>query len=403
MPARIWTITSKELIQFFRNRLLVLLILLGPWTELVLVAYSTSVGIERLPTAVVDMDITWASRRLVQMIDNTSTFQVGHYLDNAHEVQAMLQSGRISMAVLIPRGFAKGCAAPQGRAPQLEVLLDGSEPAAAQAAQNAIEGVIASFSQEISRQWSATMATNTAGQVAVLAPLPGGLVARAAAFDSVAGSRQSIQSAVRVWFNEEMSEANYTVPSEVGFMLAAVTLMVASLGIAKEREMGTLEQLTVTPLRSLELIVGKAVPAVILAYGVFLAMLGISIVGFGIPMRGSWALLLVLALFYIFVELGWGIMISAVSNTQMQALMLVFLLIMVEMVFSGYAFPIEVMPRPLQFMSNLVPIKHWLLIFRAILLKGVGFEVIWRQVLALAILGTAVLGMTVLVLRRKQF
>jgi ABC-2 type transport system permease protein len=210
-----------------------------------------------------------------------------------------------------------------------------------------------------------------------------------------------IDARLRVRFNEELRDSNYTVPSEMGFMLAAITVMVAALGIARERELGTLEQLTVTPLRGLELIIGKAIPAIIMSYMVFLLMLFISLTVFGVPMRGSWALLLVLAAFYLFVELGWGIMASAVSSTQLQALLLVFVFIMIEIVFSGYAFPVENMPRALQLVSNLFPIKHWLIVFRSILLKGAGPSAYWQELVALAILGVGVMGSTVLLLRRQ--
>jgi ABC-2 type transport system permease protein len=216
------------------------------------------------------------------------------------------------------------------------------------------------------------------------------------------GSLMPIDARLRVRFNEELRDSNYTVPSEMGFMLAAITVMVAALGIARERELGTLEQLVVTPLRGVELIIGKAIPAVIISYLVFLMMLAISLLVFDVPMRGSWPLLLTLAAFYLFVELGWGIMASAVSSTQLQALLLVFVFIMIEIVFSGYAFPVENMPRALQLVSNLFPIKHWLIVFRSILLKGAGPSAYWRELVALAILGTCVMSGALLVLRRQR-
>jgi ABC-2 type transport system permease protein len=374
MLYRIWNLVWKELIQLARDRLLAPFVILGPVTELVLVAYSTSVGIEHLPTAVVDMDHTGASRALVVAMANTRTFNISYYLPDPGEVTAYLDNGSAAVALIIPPGFADGLVDPERRLPQVQVILDGSEPAAAQAAQDSAQGVITAFGQTWGRG-------TTPGQGEMSAPL---------------------DLSLRVWFNEEMRAANYTTPSEAGFMLAFVAVMVASLGIARERERGTLEQLLVTPLRPIELIIGKAVPAIILGYVVFLMMLGIIVAGFHVPMRGSWPLLLILALFYILVELGWGIMISAVSRTQWQALLLVMVIVMVEMVFSGYAFPVELMPGPLRLLSNLAPIKHWLLVFRSILLKGAGPAVFWPELLALAVLGTGILTMTILVLRRQQ-
>jgi ABC-2 type transport system permease protein len=374
MRYRVLTLIWKELLHLARDRLLAPLVILGPVLELVLVAYSTSVGIQHLPTAVVDMDRTWASRALVVALENARTFDVSYYLSDSDQVTSYLDNGTASVAVIIPPGLADGLAGRGPWPPQVQVIVDGSEPAAAQAALEAAQGVVTTFGQTRARE-------------------------------ELAGRGESwtpVNLSLRVWFNEEMSEANYTTPSEAGFMLAAVALMVASLGIARERERGTLEQLLVTPLRPIELIIGKAVPGVILGYVVFLMMLGIIVFGFHVPMRGSWPLLLILAFFYILVELGWGIMISAVSRTQWQALLLVMVLVFAEMTFSGYAFPVELMPTPLRLLSNLAPIKHWLLVFRAILLKGAGPEVFWPELLALAVLGTIIMSMTVLVLRRKQ-
>jgi ABC-2 type transport system permease protein len=166
--------------------------------------------------------------------------------------------------------------------------------------------------------------------------------------------------------------------------------------------LGTLEQLMVTPLRPIELIIGKAAPAILLGYAEFLLMLAVVILGFGVPMRGSWPLLLVLGFCYLFVELGWGIMISAIAKTQQQALLLIFVVIMVMMVFSGYAFPVDTMLPVFQVISNFFPIKHWLLVLRSILLKGAGLADFWPQLMALFLLGVAIMTTTVLFLGQKR-
>ena len=184
-------------------------------------------------------------------------------------------------------------------------------------------------------------------------------------------------------------------------MLVGVALMLASLGIARERELGTLEQLMVTPLRTMELILGKALPVLVLSYGSFLIMLSLVVFVFKVPMRGSWSLLLVIAFFYLLIEMIWGLMISAVSKTQVQALLLAFTLMMVEVVFSGFAFPVENMPWLLQRVANFVPIKHWLLILRGILLKGAGVDIYWRELASLAALGLAINITTIFFLRRR--
>lgn len=375
MFTRIWNLVLKELTQLRRDRLLAPFIILGPTLELILVAYSTSAGIAHLPTAVIDLDRTQESRRLVTGLHNTETFELQHYPSSVDALAPLIDRGSVSVGVVIPHGFAANLADPTSGPPQVQVIVDGSEPAAAQEAIAAAQGVVASFRQR-----------------ARVIP---------AAFSR--GALEPINARVRVRFNEELKESNYTIPSEAGFMLSAITMMVAALGIARERELGTLEQLRVTPLRPVEMIIGKAAPAIILSYVVFLLMLAISLFGFGVPMRGSWPLLLGLAAFYLFVELGWGIMASAISATQLQALLLVFVFVMVEVVFSGYAFPVENMPHALQLVANLFPIKHWLIVFRSILLKGAGPSAFWRELVALALLGTGIMSMTVVLLRRQRF
>jgi ABC-2 type transport system permease protein len=211
-----------------------------------------------------------------------------------------------------------------------------------------------------------------------------------------------VDISLRVWFNEEMKESNYMIPSELGFIAAAIAAMIASMAIARERELGTLEQLMVTPLRTLELVIGKSVVAISLGYAEFLLMLGMVVWGFHVPLRGSLPLLMIVAFFYMLVELGWGLMISAVARTQMQALLIAFAVVMVMVIFCGYAFPVETMPPLMQVVANFFPLKHWLVIFRGILLKGVGLKVFWRELLAIAGLGTLIYMGTVLLMRRRR-
>lgn len=373
MFTRIWKLVLKELRQLFRDRILAPMVTLGCVLELVMVGYSTSAGIHNLPTAVVDLDQTAQSRAVVTSIKNVDTFAIKQYPDSIDDLIPLLDKGAVSVGIVIPPGFSNKLGNANSSPPQVQIIVDGSEPGAAEAALLSAQGAILAYGQEVVFQ------------------------------ESTLSNGMLIDSDVRVRYNEELKESNYTVPSEMGFMLAAITMMVASLGLARERELGTMEQLMVTPLRPFELIIGKAIPAILLGYVVFLLMLAISLVGFGVPMRGSWPLLLAIAAFYLFVELGWGIMASAVSKNQLQALLLVFIFIMVEMVFSGYAFPVENMPRALQIASNLFPIKHWLLIFRSILLKGAGPWAYWQELAALAILGTGITSMTVFILSRQQY
>lgn len=373
MLTRIWNLAIKELIQLWRDKMILLFVLLGPVSELALVAWATSGDIEHLPTAIVDQDRTEASRALVRALENTETFDADFHPLDEKAARNLVDSGTALVAVLIPPRFQEQLLT-LGNQAQVQIILDGAEPSAARVAEMSAQGAVAAYAQQIALD----------------------------RFGAVADQWGEVISVdMRVWFNEELKTSNYEVPSELGFMLAGVALMLASLGIARERELGTLEQLMVTPLRSTELIFGKALPVLFLSYINFLVMLGLVVFVFKVPMRGSWSLLLIIAFFYLLIEMVWGLAISAVSRTQVQALLLAFTLIMVEVVFSGYAFPVENMPLLLQRLANFVPIKHWLLILRDILLKGAGLDIFWQEVLSLAALGLVIIVGTIFFLRRR--
>jgi ABC-2 type transport system permease protein len=373
MFTRVWNLATKELLHLWRDRLILLFVFFGPISELALVAWATSGDIEHVPTAVVDRDRSAASRALLQALENTETFDADYYLQNEEEARALVDSGTVLVAVLIPPGFEEQLLS-SGDPAQVQLVLDGADPSAARVARMSAEGAVAVFAQRIAMERMGPTADQW-GEV--------------------------IELDLRVWFNEELKTSNYEVPSELGFMLVGVALMVASLGIARERELGTLEQLQVTPLRNSELILGKALPVLVLSYVNFLLMLALVVFVFEVPMRGSWSLLLIIAFFYLLVEMGWGLLISAISKTQVQALLLAFMIMMIEVVFSGYAFPVENMPWLLQRLANFVPIKHWLLILRGILLKGAGLDIFWRELISLAALGLVINAITIYFLRRR--
>ncbi|MFN2168147.1 MAG: ABC transporter permease, partial [Anaerolineae bacterium] len=212
MLTRIWTLAAKELIQLWRDKMILLFVFFGPVTELALVAWATSGDIDHLPTAVVDRDHSPASRALVQALENTGTFDADYYLPEETQAQDLVDTGTVLVALFIPPDFEKTLTAAREPA-QLQVVLDGADPSAARTAAGSAEQAIAAFAQEAALQRLGPMASQW-GDV--------------------------IELDVRVWFNEELKTSHYEVPSELGFMLVGVALMLASLGIARERELGTL-------------------------------------------------------------------------------------------------------------------------------------------------------------------
>lgn len=371
MFRRVAGLIIKELIQLRRDWMFLFVILAGCATEMTAVAYATGKEIDNLPIAIYDYDRSNQSRLIVQTLANIDTFEIVEYSHAAEDVAGPLDRGEIYGIIVIPRDFETDLKDPT-RKPQIQIILNGAESSAAERAQQVMEGALAKYGTSIVLQ--------TAG----LKP------------DEI----EHLEPSARVWFNEELRESNYTVPSELGFILYIIALWIAAIAIAKERELGTLEQLLVTPITRFELMLGKMIPAVLVSYVNFLPMLAIVVLVFKVPMRGSLPLLLALAFVYILVELQRGILISVFARTQQQGLLIVFMIAFVDMTFSGYMVPVESMPRVFQVASNFFPIRHWMIIMRGIMLKGVGLEVFWPHLLAILGLGLVLMMIALLAFNR---
>lgn len=361
MVKRIWNIVLKEFIHLRADWWLPALMLIGGASELLLIAWATSRPISNLPLMVLDYDRSPASSEFVTALENTGTFRPAQQVTDMATIDTALTRGDISAAIVIPPDFSRQEASQTGT-PTILAILNGAESAPASASSQSIEGV----GQELNQQ----IAVRRLG----LSP------------DEFAGFDPSL----RVWFNESLSEALYTTPAEMGLMLEFTVLLFAALAFSRERELGTLEQLLVMPFSSLEIILGKSIPVVVVGFLDFLLMLGMVHFAFGVPVRGSLPLLLLLAFGYLLVELGKGLVISVISRTQHQAFLLVLLVGMTDFMFTGYAAPVEGMPLVVQWFANLVPAYHWLAILRGILLKGVGLDILWPHVIALAVLGLVI-------------
>ena len=358
---RIWSLAIKEFIHLLNDWWMPAFMLIGGATELLLVGWATSRPITNLPLMVFDQSGSAASRSVIMALENTGTFRLEEEINQMQTIQDALERGDINAAVIIPPDFSKQIDSTKGK-PVLFVILNGAESIPANAALRAVQGV-----------------ANDLGEQIVVRRL--GLNP-----EEFAGFNPSL----RVWFNEALSEALYTTPAELGLMLEFTVLLFAALAFSRERELGTLEQLLVMPFSSLEIILGKSIPVIIVGFFDFILMLGMVHFAFGVPVRGSLALLLVLAFGYLLVELSKGLVISVIARTQHQAFLLVMLVGMADFMFTGYAAPVEGMPKALQWFANLVPAHHWLSILRGLLLKGAGLAVLWPHVLALALLGLVI-------------
>ena len=354
MLHRIGNLIIKELILFRRDRLLTTFILLAPALQLLLLAQSIERGISEQPTVILDLDHSRLSRQLVTSLDNSDEIRVQFYVDAPDELRQLLDEGKARMGVIIPAGFGQGLS--RADSPQLvQVIVDATSMMAASVALSAANGVVSRF--------SADLATSHG----IVVP-------------------EFIDFRTNIRFNPTMDIRAYSIPAQLGFITYQVTLAVAALGLARERELGTLEQLMVTPLRRIELALGKGIPALAIGGLNFVVMWIISLTVFQVPMNGSPLLMAALTLLFLFAEVGWGLAISAISRTQQQAILFVFIQAMVDIAFSGFMVPAQNLPPLLQTISRVVPLQHYLTIVRGIMLRGAGLAELSHHAVALLVL-----------------
>ncbi len=358
MLKRILALTKKEFIHLKNDWMLPAFMLFGGLLELIVIAWATSRPITNLPILIIDQDQSIKSREVITDILNVDTFELYGYAQDIEVVENLMVNGDIIAAVIFPPDFSEKLAIYSDQA-VLPVILNGSESVPATAALQSIQGVIGLINEEI-------LVSQLNLQIA----------------DST-----DFNISVRVWFNEQLNDAYYTTPAELGMMLEFTVLLFAALSFSRERELGTLEQLLVMPFSALEIIIGKSIPVILIGLVDFTLLLSMIHFLFDVPVRGSISLLLILALLYIIVELGKGLIISVVSKTQHQAFLFVMVLGMVDIMFTGYAAPVESMPKAIQYFATIVPANHWLNILRGIMLKGSDVSVLWPQILALIFLG----------------
>jgi len=371
MIQRILALVKKEFLHLRGDWWLPAFMLLGGAMELLLVGWATSRPITNLPMMVWDQDRSAQSRAVVQALENTGTFQLEAQVHSYQTLEAALVRGDINAAVIIPPDYARQLLAPEGK-PTLGVILNGAESLPATEAKRAVQGVVRDLGEEIALT----------------------------RYGLDRGLTENFLFSLRVWFNETLSEAYYTTPAELGLMLEFTILLFAALTFSREREFGTLEQLLVMPFSSLDIILGKSLPVILVGMADFSLMLGVVHFAFDVPVRGSLPLLFILALGYTMVELGKGMFISVISRNQHQAFLLVFMVGMIDFMFTGYAAPVESMPRVLQLTAQLVPAHHWLNILRGLLLKGAGLPTLWPSIAALAGLGAVITIISLRYIRR---
>jgi ABC-2 type transport system permease protein len=355
---RILNLVRKEFILLSRDVLMTAFVLTLPALQLVLLARATGSGISDLGVAVVDFDRSSDSRRLAVVLDGRQELDVSHFPATLAESYRLMDEGEVLLVVVIPAGFAADLSA-TSRLPGVQFVTDASNSIPAMIVLAAARGAAAEYAVDAARD---------AGLVPGEGP-----------------SRIDVGTVVR--YNPRSDHKLFTIPAQVGFIVYQVTLAIASIGLARERELGTLEQLLVMPLRRIELVVGKAIPALVIGAVNLCVMLAVAVFFFGVPMRGSVLLLFCLTLLFIVAEIGYGILISGVARTQQQAILLVFVMAMVDIAFSGYLVRVKRLPLALRAIAQVVPFRHYLTIVRGVMLKGAGLDVLWPHAAAMLAVG----------------
>jgi ABC-2 type transport system permease protein len=373
MNSRLLSIIRKEFIQIFRDTRTLVMILIIPIMQLFLLGYSATSDVRNIPLAVLDQSRSHESRALLDSYRAADYFRIAYMVTSEAEIDALISAGDARAAVIIPPDYAQRLN--DGNA-QVAFILDGSDPTSASTALSAAQLISQAHSTEILRERFESSGSNLRVQ-------------------------PPVQAHTTVWYNPDMISAYFMIPGVIGMILYAIAAILTATSVVRERERGTIEQLIVTPIRSWELIVGKLMPYVILGFFNTIEVLAVGHWWFGMPIRGDLGLILLLSSIFLVTGLGIGLFASTIANTQQEAMLTVWMTLLPSIFLSGFFFPLEAMPRVLQWLSYLMPLRYYLIIIRSLLLKGVGLEMIQTDVLAMTLFAVGIMTAAALRFRKR--
>jgi len=356
MFSRTFVIAWKELLQLRRDRMTLAMMAVLPLVQLLLFGYAINTDVRHIPTVIYDQDHSAASRELAQSLRVTGFYDLLGEVRSYTEIEDALRSGRARAALVIPTRYAADLRA--GRTAQLQLVVDGSDPQTVGSAINTASGLVAARSSQL-----------------MLAKLSRSGMAPSSGFEP-------IRLEPSTWYNPELRTAVFVVPGLIGVILTMTMVMLTAMAIARERERGTLEQLIVSPVRRIELVLGKILPYTVIGYVQMSLILLAGRLVFAVPLVGSLQLLYALSFLFIAANLALGLFFSTLAKTQQQAMQMSFFFLLPNILLSGFMFPFESMPRPAQLIAQGLPLTHFLRIVRGITLKGAGFadvavELVW--------------------------
>jgi len=371
---RLLSIIRKEFIQITRDPRTLILVLVIPVMQLFLLGYAANNDVRNVPLAVFDQDRSPEARALLDAYRAADYFRLAFDVDSEDELRQLIDGGKARAGLIIPPGYGRQLQS--GGSAQVAFVLDGSDPTVAGTALSAAKLIGQSKSTEI-------------------------LSERLAQRGAVVQTTLPVDVRTQVWYNPDLVNAYFMIPGVIGMILYALTSILTATAVVRERERGTIEQLIVTPIRSWELIVGKLLPYTVLALFNTVEVLVIGSWWFHVPVRGSVALVMTISALFLMSSLGIGLLASTIANTQQEAMLTVWMTLLPGIFLSGFFFPLDAMPKVLQWLSYLMPLRYYLNIIRLLLLKGVGFAEIQNDVIALAIFGVGIMISAALRFRKR--
>jgi ABC-2 type transport system permease protein len=371
----ILNIIKKEFLQFKRDPKMFGIILLAPIVQLIFLGYAANFDVNIVHTSIYDMDKTEESRNFLESFKGNGYFSFDYYVEDYDELEQNLERGKSILALVIPLNFGKNIH--KNIPTKVQAIFDGADGNTASVAAGYANSIVLNYAKNLSIEFQNSKGINI---------FPANFM----------------EAETRVWYNPELKTRNFMVPGIVALLLMIITLILTSLAIVKEKEIGTLEQLIVTPIKSYQLIIGKLVPFSILGFvSVIIVLIAMTII-FDIKVRGSYSFLFFTSFLYILSTLGLGLFVSTISKTQQQAMMLAIFVIMLPMIYlSGFVFPIENMPEPIQITTYIIPLKYFIIIIRGIILKGIGFAELWQETMVLLFMGILILYLSSLRFRKR--
>ncbi len=358
---KILSFVRKELIQLRRDKRMLGVVLISPIIQLILLGYAANMDVKVVETTVIDFDKSYLSRKFIQILTSNRYFKINNYSENYERLQTSIESGESMLGIVIPRNFEKDLIV--GNNPKIQAIFDASNGNKTSIVFGYLANVFTRFNELNAYDF----------QKSNLIAFP---------------TKELLIPEIRVWYNPEMVTRKFLLPGIVALLLLIIAVPLTAMAIVKERELGTIEQIMISPLKSYEIIFGKLIPFLIIGFLDFTFVFLVMRFWFGIEVKGSIILLYLTAFLFILSNLGLGLFISSISKSLQQAMIVSVFAVIVPMIYlSGFVFPIENMPKIIQPITNIFPLKYYLIILRGIVLKGIGLNYIWKETLMLLFFG----------------